>query len=201
MPFDHSMRATIATFSGGCGGSGGGMKQIGIDAGAADDRDPARVVGIEAEEARIVAGSRTGNASAGVSSAAHEHAQGRGARARPTRSPRAPRKPRPVRRRPAASMPAMTAAAPPTRIARSAMQWTMSGVLGLEDRGEPAGRVARRQRIEAAPLRLERDHPGARSPRWRRGGRAPASPRDRRAPSPAPPAPSAGSARRRTSPR
>ena len=61
----------------------------------------------------------------------------------------------------AASTPAMTAAAPPTRMARSAMQCTIAGVLGLEDGREPPGRVARRQGIEAAALRLEGDHPSA----------------------------------------
>ena len=74
IPFDQSMRATMATLSGGCGGQGSGPEGFGIDPGSAQD-DDVLARGIEAEQLRIVGVLEDVAGLAGLQ-AAHEEAHG-----------------------------------------------------------------------------------------------------------------------------
>ena len=152
------MRATTATLSGGCGGRGAGLRASGsIPA-------PPRMAtllarGIEAEQLRIVRRSRTRSGSGG--SRGRARAGGRPAGQTPDRSVRAPRKPRPVKRIDPPCEPR------PCR-PRSRRPGCCAARCNGRDRPSPGGESRRdlpvlqagRDRVQAAPLGLERDDLG-----------------------------------------
>ena len=171
IPFDHSMRATSATCSGGGGGSGAGRGRPGRRR-RRRRSSRARLGRVEVEEARVVRVLEQVAGRAASRAAADQEARAAGRARSPAQVGAGPEEAEPVKAKIRRETPAIAAAKPPIRMRPQGDAMNEVGPLGLEDRRQLPGRVARRNQVQAAAGPPRAGSPARRPSRSRPGARA-----------------------------